>query len=282
MVGILLSYWDGLFSGAMLVSGRVVTVSCVIGSFGRHPCDRCVFLILAVCNMYTTCIRGGFVFLPWIAMTLLWCSFRLITARQQSSLFRYSVEGHDVILVILRLGHGHELNCMPNQGVHDGNLKICMNVPMFHYNLWIAQANSVPTQTQEEEEKRQAEERRKSDASQRLFYIAIDSGSAVEGVMVTEAKNESPTKCLAKLWRYHNANMYTSMMFLIHHCHYRCPNPSPLWSTSRSVYNKRTDHGEPVFVWPLPCSRVVSVCFFFVSGRQWGNQWRRDHVSGVS
>ena len=153
----------------MLVSGRVVTVSCVIGSFRRHPCDRCVFLIRAVCNMYTTSIRGGCVFLPWIAMTLLWCSFRLITARQQSSLFRYSVEGHDVILVILRLWHGHELNCMPNQGVHDGKLKIC-NVPMFHY-LWIAQANSVAALaiSQEEEEKRQAEERRKSDASQRLF-----------------------------------------------------------------------------------------------------------------
>ena len=32
MVGILVSFWDGLFSGAMLVSGRVVRTS----SFPKH------------------------------------------------------------------------------------------------------------------------------------------------------------------------------------------------------------------------------------------------------
>ena len=37
MVGILLSYWDGLFSGAMLVSGRVIPKTAFLGHFGEIP-----------------------------------------------------------------------------------------------------------------------------------------------------------------------------------------------------------------------------------------------------
>ena len=38
MVGILLSYWEGLFSGAMLVSGMVVIdVNSIIDSWGLEP-----------------------------------------------------------------------------------------------------------------------------------------------------------------------------------------------------------------------------------------------------
>lgn len=52
-----------------------------------------------------------------------------------------------------------------------------------------------------------------------LVHIAVRSRNVDEGVMLAEAKNESPTKYLAKLWLYHNANickydMSTSMMFL--------------------------------------------------------------------
>lgn len=40
-----------------------------------------------------------------------------------------------------------------------------------------------------------------------VLHIAVHSGNVDEGVMLAEAENESPTKYLSKLWRYHNANV---------------------------------------------------------------------------
>ena len=48
MVGILLSYWGGLFSGAMLVSGRVLGDKVLVQSLGRscHPGNDLMFRLL--------------------------------------------------------------------------------------------------------------------------------------------------------------------------------------------------------------------------------------------
>lgn len=116
--------------------------------------------------------------------------------------------------------HGHELNCMPNRGVNDGNMKKkCMtNVPMFHYNFGLPEqirllpllpcptvSNANPGRGRKAPSRRTTEIRRLPTTL--VLHIAVHSGNVDEGVMLAEAENESPTKYLSKLWRYHNANV---------------------------------------------------------------------------
>ena len=77
MVGILLSYWGGLFSGAMLVSGRVILdASDFAGCFfclifhanevkKQHPDDVLSFFLNMLCqtlkpDMFKSLLGGGF------------------------------------------------------------------------------------------------------------------------------------------------------------------------------------------------------------------------------
>ena len=54
MVGILVSFWDGLFSGAMLVPGRV-KISLFQSLFHRFFCLRRVFLCRCLANRCRRC-----------------------------------------------------------------------------------------------------------------------------------------------------------------------------------------------------------------------------------